>query len=84
MAVCVQLFVIMLLKSLAGNILTLIIPFITQFCKKKEVDEKTPRPQWEVEFQLYPAGRFLLTTEFMDMSTFHNSFQQISLFYDLQ
>ncbi|CAH1381572.1 unnamed protein product [Tenebrio molitor] len=67
MAVCVQLFVIMLLKSLAGNILTLIIPFITQFCKKKEVDEKTPRPQWEVEFQLYPAGRFLLTTEFMDM-----------------
>lgn len=25
-------------------------------------------PQWEKEFLLYPAGRYLLTTEFMEMS----------------
>ncbi|KAJ3619831.1 hypothetical protein MTP99_005485 [Tenebrio molitor] len=66
MALCIQLFVMMLLKSMAGNILTLVVPKITKrFAKKPETTEAAP--QWEEEYELYPAGRYLLTTEFMEM-----------------
>ncbi|XP_063913062.1 anoctamin-3-like [Zophobas morio] len=68
MALCIQLVVIMLIKSLLGNILTLFIPMISQRFKKKEKkQEQTVSPQWEREFLLYPTGRYLLTSEFMDM-----------------
>jgi hypothetical protein len=37
-----------------------------EFAKKPETTEAAP--QWEEEYELYPAGRYLLTTEFMEMS----------------
>ncbi|XP_044261982.1 anoctamin-3-like isoform X2 [Tribolium madens] len=66
MPLCVQLFVLMLLKSMAGNILTLVVPIITKRFTKTVV-RNAAAPHWEQEFGLYPAGRYLLTTEFMEM-----------------
>ncbi|KAH0816839.1 hypothetical protein GEV33_005950 [Tenebrio molitor] len=66
MSLCVQLSFLMLLKSLTGNILTLTVPkIITGFRQTKETD--APEAQWESEYRLYPAGRYLLTTEFVEM-----------------
>ena len=41
-----------------------------RFKKKEKKQEQTVSPQWEREFLLYPTGRYLLTSEFMDMSKF--------------
>ena len=41
---------------------------ITKKFSKKPTRE-VRSPPWEEEFKLYPAGLYLLTTEFMEMST---------------
>ncbi|RZC38654.1 Anoctamin domain containing protein, partial [Asbolus verrucosus] len=80
MSVCNQLFFLMVLKSFIGNILTIAVPLVPQLSLRngsietnfRKIKSKFKKPteevlQWEEEFRLEPAGRYLLTTEFMEM-----------------
>ncbi|XP_060527385.1 anoctamin-4-like [Cylas formicarius] len=69
---CIQLGLILTLKSLAGNVLNLVLPLTKRRFQKWFAKQTGPRqvlPRWEEEYHMTPADRYVLTTEFTEMST---------------
>ncbi|XP_063912681.1 anoctamin-3-like isoform X1 [Zophobas morio] len=66
MNLCLQLSILMLFKSLFGNIFTLIIPLIKEKLWKSKTSQQDV-PQWEKEFELIQPRRHFLVSEYTEM-----------------